>query len=151
MRASSWDRVCAELRGTPSTVVAVDPRDLGLSLSHDRPDQRSPAVLVHANPPERPRAVGGKPLLSGVRLVQGMRRARSTRTTHERACLYAKKKLCAPACALCAHQKHSKMARCATVSFMLGEVTAPKCFYQAKVFHELNRPKIELLQDVFAL
>ena len=35
-------------------------------------------------------------------------------------------------------------------SFMLGEVTAPKCHHQAKVFHELNPRKIELLQDVLA-
>ena len=41
------------------------------------------------------------------------------------------------------------MALGATGSFMLGEVTARKCFYQAKVFHELNLRKIELLQDVF--
>ena len=49
-----------------------------------------------------------------------------------------------------AHQKQFKMALCATGSFMLGEVTAPKCFYQAKIFYELNLPKFELLQDVFA-
>ena len=49
------------------------------------------------------------------------------------------------------HQKHSKMALCATNSFMLREVTAPKCYHQAKVFHELNPPKIELLQDVLGL
>ena len=30
-----------------------------------------------------------------------------------------------------------------------GEVTAPKCFYQAKVFHELNASSVELLQSVF--
>ena len=29
-------------------------------------------------------------------------------------------------------------------------VTAPKRFYQAEVFHELNTRKIELLQDFFA-
>ena len=32
---------------------------------------------------------------------------------------------------------------------MLGEVTAPKCFYQATVFHELNASSVELLQSVF--
>ena len=33
--------------------------------------------------------------------------------------------------------------------FMLGEVTAPKCYHQDKVFHKLNPSKIGLLQDVF--
>ena len=65
------------------------------------------------------------------------------------------KKRCAPACAhttwvVCAHHRHSKMALCATGSSMAGEVTAPKCYHQAKVFHELNTHNIELLQDVFA-
>ena len=32
---------------------------------------------------------------------------------------------------------------------MLEEVTVPKCFYQAKVFHELNASSVELLQSVF--
>ena len=31
-----------------------------------------------------------------------------------------------------------KMAFYAASTFMLGEVTVPKCFYQAKVFHQLN-------------
>ena len=51
---------------------------------------------------------------------------------------------------VCAHQKHSKMALCATGIFMPGEVTAPKCYHQAQVFHELNPLKIEPLQDAFA-
>ena len=50
---------------------------------------------------------------------------------------------------VCAHHKHSKMALCATSSFTLGEVTAPWCYYQAKVFHELNVSSVELLQSFF--
>ena len=42
-----------------------------------------------------------------------------------------------------------KITLCARSSFMLGEVTAPKCYHQATVFHELKPRKIELLQDVF--
>ena len=78
--------------------------------------------------------------------VQDGRGARATQGVRRRACLDAKKKLCAPACA---HTLREWSAR--TKSFMLGEVTAPKCFYQAKVFHELNPPKIELLQSVFCV
>ena len=38
---------------------------------------------------------------------------------------------------------------CNTSSFMLGEVTAPKCYYRGKVFHELNASSADLLQSVF--
>ena len=38
---------------------------------------------------------------------------------------------------------------CTTSSFMLGEVTAPKCYYRGKVFHELNASSADLLQSVF--
>ena len=34
---------------------------------------------------------------------------------------------------------------------MLGEVTATKFVYQAKVYHELNAPSVELLQSVFCV
>ena len=37
-----------------------------------------------------------------------------------------------------------KLALCATSSFMLREVTAPKCSYQARVFQELNASSVEL-------
>ena len=38
---------------------------------------------------------------------------------------------------------------CAASSFMLGEVTAPQCFCQVKVFHELTASSVDLLDSVF--
>ena len=43
----------------------------------------------------------------------------------------------------------TKMALCATSNFMLGEVTAPWSFWQAKVFHELNASSVDLFASGF--
>ena len=57
-----------------------------------------------------------------------------------RACIDAKKNL-----------RASSRKHCATSSFMLKEVTAPRCYCQAKVFHELDASSVDLLQSVFVM
>ena len=174
-RASSWARVCAELRGIRSTVVAVDPRDLGLSFSHGRPDQRSPAVLVHAKPLERPHAVGGTPKRAGnnklvlctwldlpsvsegeVRLVQGVRWSDPQRSHDASACVLRRNKIstCQRAQTLREWSARATSIRKGALrhrQLHAGRSDRPKCYHQEKVFYELNPSKIELLLDVFSV
>ena len=93
----------------------------------------------------------GKAMRSMTTAVQGSRNVRATQ-----ACVLRRKKtLCAPACEIsapvvCAHHKYSKTALCATTSsVMLGEVTAPWCFCQAKFFHKLNASSVDLFVSGF--
>ena len=120
--------MCAELRGTRSTVVAVDPRDLGLSLSHGGP------VLVNAKPLEKPLAVGGTLATTSWCSALGQ------------TCRHRRRRRCGLFWACGGVTRSARTTQAASC----WRMTAPKCFYQAKVFHELNPRKIELLQDVFS-
>ena len=98
--------------------------------------------------------MGGCPRIYGWLLVGTAKRSRLTAVQDGRSALYARRNSARQH----AHTRREwsartksiqKMALCATGSFMLGEVTAPKCYHQAKVSHKMNPRKIELLQDVF--
>ena len=144
---------------------SVVPRDLGLSLSRGRPGWRSPSVLVRAKPLRKLRAVGGGSERAGddglvLCAWLACRRCRRGGGGGRAACLGraagwpwrsrgASARLRTHYVSNLRAPQAVEEVLCATSRFMLGEVTAPKCFHLAKVFHELNASSVELLQSVF--